>query len=449
MNDFFDLLKNDPKKRGQFIIIVIVGIAVLAVFFFVSGLLTKEENETYIERDPRLNNSPGLVSQSDKLQSRFSTEKSLLTGNLREMQEDLSRMKEEWKEYQRKNRNELQSLLSEIRKLERGMVALKSANTSSENTTRESRELQRLKEQLKAEKSKSEKKETESKIRREYDQKLEQLEELLDEERRKNSEAFFQNLENQKSTVSVEIEESTNDNPTFVYRAEGVQEEFETVPDDKWGNEQVTETSHIKARVLNGVLAPENKSVPVILKANWSFNSPNGYRYNFNNCRLLGEAIADIGQLRADISIYRIVCIKDNKVVFRYPKNPEEKINFGFIESVADHYKGIKGEYVTSKGEEILARFAGDTFGAIRDSNLVRTTQTGTSGASQVVESVSNNTDLSTFALAQGASGAINSAIDWYVKRAQESIGAIAVPGGTEVIVWLTEPIVVEGLYEE
>ena len=182
MNDFFDLLKNDPKKRGQFIIIVIVGIAVLAVFFFVSGLLTKEENETYIERDPRLNNSPGLVSQSDKLQSRFSTEKSLLTGNLREMQEDLSRMKEEWKEYQRKNRNELQSLLSEIRKLERGMVALKSANTSSENTTRESRELQRLKEQLKAEKSKSEKKETESKIRREYDQKLEQLEELLDEE---------------------------------------------------------------------------------------------------------------------------------------------------------------------------------------------------------------------------------------------------------------------------
>lgn len=205
--------------------------------------------------------------------------------------------------------------------------------------------------------------------------------------------------------------------------------------------------SIVKAVLLSGMDAPtmtqaKTEPLPVLMKVIDLSILPNRWRYDINECFLMGEGYGDLTSERAYIRVNNISCIT----------NKGEKIDMAMKGAAAgeDGKLGLRGEVVTKQGallaRTLIAGFLQGVGESFANQNQI-VTRNGFGGTTTSNSDMSPSATLKAGAF-EGLSRSAEKLADFYLKMADQVTPVIEISAGREVNVITTATLELETLEE-
>ena len=94
--------------------------------------------------------------------------------------------------------------------------------------------------------------------------------------------------------------------------------------------------SFVKAKLLTGIQAPEDRPVPVLLQADYAFIGPNKSHVDLSGCFLIGKSTGNLSIERVEMQTQKISCVAKSGKMFK------RKIN-GFVTDGKDNSFAVAG----------------------------------------------------------------------------------------------------------
>lgn len=196
--------------------------------------------------------------------------------------------------------------------------------------------------------------------------------------------------------------------------------------------------SFVKAKLLTGVEAPEGKTLPVLLQADYAFVGPNRSRIDLAGCFLIAKSTGNLSIERVEMQASKISCVSKTGRTF------EREIN-GFIADNKDNSFAVIGD-VNSKQDRVasmafLSSIVAGISGAISQAQTTSTTN-GAGSVSNVLTG-----DEQKYLAANGAGNAANIVTQWYLKHAQSLLPTINVGSGQDVWIVVQDSVELPNWY--
>lgn len=210
---------------------------------------------------------------------------------------------------------------------------------------------------------------------------------------------------------------------------------------------QIISTGSItKAVLLNGIDAPtmtqaKSNPLPVLMKVTDLSILPNRWKYDVQECFLMGEGYGDLTAERAYIRTNNISCVtKNGKFI---------DMKFKGAASGEDGKLGLKGEVVTKQGallaRTLIAGFLQGVGDAFSKQNQI--ILTGTNGITTTTKDLNPNEAMQMGAFS-GLSKSADKLSEFYLKMADQIYPVIEISGGREINIITTEMVELKDIEE-
>lgn len=188
--------------------------------------------------------------------------------------------------------------------------------------------------------------------------------------------------------------------------------------------------SFVKAKILTGIEAPEGKTFPVLLQADYGFIGPNNSFVNLAGCFLIAKSTGNLSIERVEMQATKISCVSPSGEFF------EQEIK-GFVADNSDNSFAVIGE-VNSKQERVagMAFLASIVEGI---GNAISKAQTSVSTNSSGGQTMEITGDQGRYLAAGGASSAASTVTNWYLKHAENLLPTINVGSGRDIWIVLQD----------
>jgi conjugal transfer pilus assembly protein TraB len=198
--------------------------------------------------------------------------------------------------------------------------------------------------------------------------------------------------------------------------------------------------SYVKAKVLTGVEANTRDAYPMLVQLDYAFVGPNKTRVDLSHCFMIAKTKANLSTERVMGETQDISCVRESgEVVQRSAK--------GYVAG-EDSTFGAPGQLISHQGQVLLAavlaqlaRGAGEAVAATQT-----TTQIATGGVGGVASSTNITGDKLAYIAGKSVSEPASLIANWYLDYAKQLVPSVALGSGRDVWVVLLETIKVPPL---
>lgn len=196
--------------------------------------------------------------------------------------------------------------------------------------------------------------------------------------------------------------------------------------------------SYVKAKLLTGVEANEQRDLPVLLQADYAFVGPNKTRVDLSGCFLIAKSKGNLSIERVEMQATKLSCVSKSGRMF------ERDVN-GFVADDKDNSFAVVGR-VNSKQDRVaamafLSSIVEGVGSAIQQAQT--TNQTNALGGSSSVVTGSQ----AKYMIAGGASNAASMVTQWYLKQANNLLPTINIGSGQDVWIVMQESVQLPNSY--
>lgn len=196
--------------------------------------------------------------------------------------------------------------------------------------------------------------------------------------------------------------------------------------------------SYVKAKLLTGVEAPEGKTLPVLLQADYAFIGPNKTRVDLSGCFLIAKSTGNLSIERVEMQATKISCVSGKGKMF-------EKEIAGFVADNKDNSFAVIGS-VNSKQDRVAAMaFLSSVVEGVGKAIQQAQTSTQTNALGGTSPSITG--DQAKYMAAGGASNAASMVTQWYLKQAQNLLPTINIGSGQDVWIVLQDSVSLPNWY--
>lgn len=191
--------------------------------------------------------------------------------------------------------------------------------------------------------------------------------------------------------------------------------------------EYIPAGSFVRATLLSGVYAPTggesaHQAMPVVLALDEKASLPNTFDAQVTDCRVTGNAVADISSERALIRLERLSCVAPSgetldQAVKGYVVGPDGKV-------------GVRGRLVTRSGQAISQSILVGLLSGIGKAVSLTSREVYTYGNGTTSRHYSNNLQAG---LGEGTGSALRKIADYYLGLANKIFPVLEINGGIAV----------------
>lgn len=197
--------------------------------------------------------------------------------------------------------------------------------------------------------------------------------------------------------------------------------------------------SFVKGKLLTGIEAPEGKTLPVLMQADYAFVGPNKSRVDLSGCFIIAKSTGNLSIERVEMQTTKISCVAKSGKMFERPLN-------GYVADGKDNSFAVMG-IVNSKRDRVASMAflssVVDGIGKALSKAQTKTTTNQTGSSSEVTGSKVG------YVAGSAASQAASTVTNWYLQHAQGLLPTINVGSGQEVWVIMQESVSLPNWYFE